>query len=105
MMVKVLLYGYSVGVRSSRKLAAALEESVPFRYLAANQQPDFRTISDFRKEHLEALEALFVDVLRLCGEAGLVKLGRVALDGRKVAADHAAVQHRKREGQIGRAHV
>ncbi|HWV57519.1 MAG TPA: IS1182 family transposase [Longimicrobiales bacterium] len=98
MMVKVLLYGYSVGVRSSRKLAAALEESVPFRYLAANQQPDFRTISDFRKEHLEALEALFVDVLRLCEEAGLVKLGRVALDGRKVAASAALDQNRKREG-------
>lgn len=98
MMVKVLVYGYCVGVRSSRKLAVALEESVPFRYLAANQRPDFRTISDFRKEHLEALEALFVEVLALCEEAGLVKLGRVALDGRKVAANAALDQNRTREG-------
>ncbi len=82
MLVKVLVYGYSVGVTSSRKLAAGCENEVALRYLTANQQPDFRTISDFRKEHLSALNELFVEVLGLCQEAGLVKLGRVALDGR-----------------------
>jgi transposase len=87
MMTKVLLYGYCMGVRSSRKIAKHLEENVAFRVLAANNQPDFRTISDFRKIHLEGLKKLFVQVLRLCQKAGLVKLGYVALDGTKVKAN------------------
>lgn len=97
MMVKVLLYGYCTGVVSSRRMAQALEGDVAFRYLAANQQPDFRTLSEFRKEHREALEGLFVEILRLCREAGLVKMGRVALDGRKVAGNAALDQNRTRE--------
>ena len=87
MMVKVLLYGYCRGVRSSRKIAQRLEEDVAFKVLAANNCPDFRTISDFRRIHLERLKKLFVQVLRLCQEAGLVKLGYVALDGTKVNAN------------------
>lgn len=87
MMTKVLLYAYCMGVRSSRKMAKHLEENVAFRVLAANNQPDFRTISDFRKIHLERLKKLFVQVLRLCQKAGLVKLGYVALDGTKVKAN------------------
>jgi len=98
MLVKVLLYGYCCGVTSSRKLAQALEDHVAFRFLSANQQPDFRTISDFRKAHLEALQALFNEVLRLCREAGLAKMGRVALDGRKVAGNAALDQNRDTEG-------
>ncbi len=97
MLVKVLVYGYSVGVTSSRKLAAACENDVALRYLTANQQPDFRTISDFRKDHLSALEELFVEVLKLCQETGLVKLGRVALDGRKVAGNASLDQNRDEE--------
>lgn len=97
MMVKVLLYGYCHGVISSRKIAAALEDNVAFRYLSGNQQPDFRTVSDFRKQHLEGLKGLFVDILRLCQEAGLVKLGRVALDGRKVAGNAALSSNRTKE--------
>jgi transposase len=97
MMVKVLLYGYALGVRSSRKIAHALEHDVAFRFLAANQRPDFRTISDFRKENRAELEALFVEALKLCEEAGLVKLERVALDGRKGAANAALDQNRTRE--------
>lgn len=97
MLVKVLLYGYAVGVRSSRKIQGALERDVAFRYLAANQQPDFRTISDFRKANLEAFQALFVDVVELCREAGLVKLGRVAVDGRKVPGNAAPDQNRTRK--------
>jgi len=62
----VLLYGYCCGVTSSRRLAQALEDHVAFRFLAANQQPDFRTINDCRKTRLAALEGLFVEVLRLC---------------------------------------
>jgi transposase len=97
MMVKVLLYGYAMGVRSSRKLAQALEFDVAFRYLAANQQPDFRTISDFRKVHLPALERLFVTSLELCRSAGLIDLGCVALDGRKVPGSATPASSRTRE--------
>jgi transposase len=94
MMVAVLLYAYCQGLRSSRKIARALEEDVGFRVVAANQQPDFRTICRFRAEHQEALERLFVQVLRLCREVGLVKLGVVALDGTKVAANAALAANR-----------
>ena len=87
MMVKVLLYAYCVGVPSSRKIAKRLEEDIAFRVLAANNTPDFRTISDFRKEHLKALSSLFVQVLKLCREAGLVKLGHVSVDGTKMKAN------------------
>ena len=94
MMVGVLLYAYCQGLRSSRKIARALGEDVGFRVIAANQQPDFRTLCRFRAEHAEALEQLFVQVLRLCREAGLVKLGVVALDGTKVAANAALAANR-----------
>ena len=94
MMVGVLLFAYCQGVRSSRRIAWALERDVGFRVVAANQQPDFRTICRFRAEREEALERLFVQVLRLCREAGLVKLGVVALDGTKVAADAALAANR-----------
>ncbi len=87
MMVKVLLYGYCIGVVSSMRIAIRLHEEVAFRVLAANNTPDFRTISDFRKDHLAALSGLFLQVLALCQRAGLVKLGHVALDGAKVKAN------------------
>jgi transposase len=87
MMVTVLLYAYCTGTYSSRKIAAKLIDSVAFRFLAAGNQPDFRTISEFRRRHGEALAALFVQGLRLCRQAGLVKLGRVAIDGTKVKAN------------------
>ncbi len=87
LMVKLLLYGYCLGVRSSRRIARRLVEDVAFRVLAAGNQPDFRTISDFRKIHLEALEGLFQQVLRVALESGAMKLGRVALDGTKMKAN------------------
>ena len=87
MMVKVLLYGYCSGVASYRRIARRLHEDIAFRVLAANNTPDFRTVSDFRKDHLEALGNLFLQVLALCQRAGLVKLGHVALDGTKVKAN------------------
>ena len=87
MMVKALLYGYCAGVASSRRIARRLHEDIAFRVLAANNTPDFRTVSDFRKDHLEALADLFLQVLALCQRAGLVKLGHVALDGAKVRAN------------------
>jgi transposase len=87
MMLKVLLYGYATGVRSSRKLEARLANDVGFMFLAGQARPDHKTISSFRHRHLAAFRALFLEVLRLCQEAGLVKLGRVALDGTKIKAN------------------
>ena len=106
MMVKVLLYGYCTGVASSRRMAQRLHEDIAFRVLAANNTPDFRTISDFRKDHLEALAGLFLQVLELCQRAGLVKLGHVALDGTKVRANaskHKAMSYgrmKEKEDQL-----
>ena len=87
LMVKLLVYGYCIGVRSSRKIAQRLDEDIAFRMLAADNRPDFRTLSDFRKIHLTALEGLFAQVLRLALEAGAVKLGRVSLDSTKMKAN------------------
>jgi transposase len=87
MMTALLLYSYCQGVYSSRRMAAACEQRVDFMAVTALQKPDFRTISDFRKRHLKALGALFVQVLSLCEQAGLVKLGHVALDGTKIKAN------------------
>jgi transposase len=87
MMTKILLYGYCVGVFSSRKIQKRLVEDVAFRVLAAGNQPDFRTISDFRKLHLQALQELFRQMLRITLATGTMKLGRVALDGSKMKAN------------------
>ncbi len=98
MMVKVLLYAYCVGAPSSRRIAARLHEDTAFRVLAANNTPDFRTISDFRKDHLAALSGLFLRVLVFCQRAGLVKLVHVALDGTKVRANaskHKAMSYQR----------
>jgi transposase len=84
MMVRLLLYGYCVGVYSSRKIEARTHEDVAFRFLSADEHPDHDTIADFRKRHLEALAGLFTQALLLCEKAGLVKLGHVAIDGTKI---------------------
>ncbi len=81
MMSALVLYGYCVSVTSSRRLERATHEDVAFRVLSGDQHPDHTAISTFRKQHLQALSGLFVQVLRLCQEAKLVKLGHVALDG------------------------
>jgi transposase len=87
MMVKVLLYAYCTGVFASRRIERQLVDSVAFRFLAAGSEPDFRTVSDFRKRHGAALAALFEQVLAICQAAGLVRLGRVAIDGTKIKAN------------------
>ena len=87
MMTAVLLYAYCQGIYPSRRIAKACRERVDFMAVTGMQMPDFRTISDFRKRHLAALGELFVQVLRLCQQAGLVKLGHVALDGTKLKAN------------------
>ncbi len=105
MMVKVLLYAYCIGVPSSRKIARRLEEDIAFRVLAANNTPDFRTISDFRKDHLKAVAGLFLQVLKLCQKAGLVRLGHVALDGTKIKANaskHKAMSYKRMKEEEAR---
>jgi len=87
MMVALLLYAYCRGIYSSRKIMAACEERLSFRVIVGEDIPNWRTISDFRKEHLKELSGLFVGVLQLCQKAGLVKLGHIALDSTKVKAN------------------
>lgn len=87
MMVRVLLYGYCTGRRSSRQIERATYEDVAFRFLTANQQPDHDTIAAFRRRHLEALANLFAQVLKMCRAAGMVKIGAVAIDGTKMMAN------------------
>ncbi len=87
MLVKILLYGYLVGVRSSRKIAEKLESDIFFMYLSAQQKPDFRTISDFRLNKKEYLKGYFKQVLQICRQMGLAKLGQIAIDGTKIEAN------------------
>src|SRR3979490_2883508 len=106
MMVALLLHGYASGLYSSRRIAKDCLERNDFVMIVALDPPDFRTISDFRKRHLKALGALFLQVLKLCEAAGLVKLGHVALDGTKIKANaskHKAMSYermKKREAEL-----
>jgi hypothetical protein len=96
MMVCLLLYAYCVGVFSSRKIALACERNLAFIAIVGTERPDFRTISDFRKLHLDAFREMFVQVLRIAGEAGMVKLGNIATDGTKLqgnASRHKAMSY------------
>lgn len=87
MLLKVLLYGYSIGVRSSRKIASRLQEDVVFMWLSGMQEPDFRTISDFRKAKITEVKKIFQQVLGICVELGMVRCGKVSIDGTKIEAD------------------
>jgi len=87
MVTRLLLYGYCIGVTSSRRIERATYDDLAFRYLATDQHPDHDTIANFRSQHLKALASLFVQALRLCQKAGLVKLGNVAIDGTKILAN------------------
>ncbi|MEX2659183.1 MAG: IS1182 family transposase [Acidimicrobiales bacterium] len=87
LMIKLLVYGYVTGVRSSRGIEKACHDDVAFRFLAANVAPDHRSVARFRRRHLDALKGLFLESLLLCRKAGLVRMGRVALDGSKVRAN------------------
>ena len=102
LMVKLLVYAYCTGKPSSRRIEKATYEEVPYRVLATNQHPDHDSIAAFRQQHLPALAGLFTQVLALCRQAGLVKLGHVALDGTKVLANaskHKAMSY----GRMGEA--
>jgi transposase len=106
LMVALLLTGYASGIYSSRRIAKACIERADFMMIAALDAPDFRTICEFRKRHLEQLAGLFVQVLQLAEKAGLVRLGHVALDGTKIKANaskHKAMSYRhmkKRQAEL-----
>jgi transposase len=108
MMLKLLFYGYCVGIRSSRRIEQKTYEDVAFRVLSCDRHPDHSRISDFRKRHLGAISRLFVQVLEICKEAGMVKLGFVSLDGTKVKANaskHKAMSYErmvKKEQELAR---
>jgi len=105
MMLKVLIYGYATGTFSSRKIARKLHEDVAFRMLVAGNFPAHRTLADFRHDHLADFESLFVQVVRIAREVGLVKLGTVAIDGSKVKANaskHKAMSYERMEREEAR---
>ena len=105
MMVTLLVYAYAVGVCSSRRIAAACERNLAFRAIVGGAPPDFRTISDFRKIHQAAMRRLFLEVLRLAGAMGLVKLGNLSTDGTKMAANasrHKAMSYGYMNKEIAR---
>lgn len=105
MMTKVLIYAYSQGVYSSRKIEKRLHEDVAFRVLAAGNTPDFKAISEFRRRHLGAFKDLFVKVLQLCKKAGMVTLGHVAIDGTKIKANaskHKAMSYGRMKDEEAR---
>src|SRR6185312_10394376 len=102
MMVTLLLYCYATGTRSSRKIMRRCHLDVACRVIVGDDIPDFRTISDFRKIHLARLKALFLEVLKLCVLAGLVKVGTIALDGTKVKANasrHKAMSYERMKSE------
>src|SRR5271170_2077041 len=106
MMVTLLVYAYAVGIRSSRKIAAACERNLAFRAIVGADRPDFRTISDFRKIHTAALKPLFLAVLRIAGEMGMVTLGNLSTDGTKMGANasrHKAMSYGYMDKEIDRA--
>ena len=105
MMVKILIYGYASGVFSSRKMARKLHEDVAFRMLCANNYPAHRTIREFRQLHLQEFSALFVQLVKLAHEAGLVSLGRVGVDGTKLKANaskHKAMSYARMQEEEAR---
>ena len=107
MMVTLLLYSYCVGVYSSRRIQKRCERDAAYRVIVGDDVPDFRTISDFRKLHLPELQGLFVEVLKLCAAAGLVKVGLVSLDGAKVKANasrHKAMSYEYMQKEEKRLH-
>jgi len=99
MMLKVLFYGYATGERSSRVIAQRLRSDVAYMYLSALQQPDFRTINRFRKDNSEILRDLFVQIVRLCVEMGMVSVGTIAIDGTKLKAN-ASYRNTKRAATL-----
>src|SRR3546814_13699506 len=103
LLLGLLVYGYATGVFSSRKMERATYDSVAFRFIAANEHPDHDTIATFRRRFIKDIEGLFVKVLALAREMGMLKLGTVGLDGTKIHADASRHRALSYEREIGRA--
>lgn len=101
MLVKILFYGYAAGIRSSRKIAKALETDIAFMWLSAMNRPDFRTISDFRKNNRGAVENLFSQIVATCVSSGMATVGKIAIDGTKIKASASKASIRN-EDQLSR---
>lgn len=102
MMLKILIYGYCTGVSSSRKLAQKCEDEVAFRYLTGNRFPKFRAIANFRLRHLDAFQKIFLEVLAICAESDILKVGHVSLDGTKIKANaskHKAMSYERMQAE------
>jgi transposase len=97
-LLKLLFYGYATGIRSGRKIATCCENDTAFMYLAQMYRPDFRTINDFRKNNLDIIKKFFVDIVRLCKELGMVKIGTVSIDSVKIRANASAKRTKNKEG-------
>src|SRR6516162_9003662 len=100
MMVALLLYSYSVGIRSSRQIERACRGGVAFKVITAMAVPDRSTIAEFRRRHEQAISELFVNVLGLCGEAGLVRVGEIAVDGTRMRANASRDRNRGYESIV-----
>ena len=87
MLIKVILYGYCIGIRSSRRIQKEIREDLVFMWLAGQQEPDFRTISDFRKDRIKDIKKLFNQVLEICYKLGMVQCGKISIDGTKIEAN------------------
>ena len=100
MMVALLLYAYASGIRSSRGIERACREDVAFKVITAMRVPDHSTIAEFRRRHEDAIAELFVEVLALCREAGLVRVGEIAIDGTKIRANASKDRNRSYESIV-----
>jgi transposase len=87
LLLKLLFYGYAIGIRSGRKIASACESDVAFMYLSCMYKPDFRTINDFRKDNIELVEQLFIEVIKLCAKMNMVNIGTLVIDSTKLRAN------------------
>lgn len=87
MLLKLLIYGYSIGIRSSRRIQRETREDIVFMWLAGLQEPDFRTISDFRKDRIKDIKKLFNQILETCLELGMISCGKISIDGTKIEAN------------------
>jgi transposase len=97
-MLKLLFYGYATGNRSGRKIARLCETDTAYMYLVQMYRPDFRTINDFRKNNLDLIKGYFVEIIRMCKELGMVKIGQVSIDGTKIKANAANRRTKNRKG-------
>ncbi len=97
-LLKLLYYGYATGVRSGRRIAARCETDTAYMYLAEMYRPDFRTINDFRKNHLSLIEGYFVEVVKICWDLGMLKVGEIVIDGSKIRANAASRRSKDRAG-------